>query len=45
MVALQELRGSMYSESLYEDIVSPTAWATLQSDVLPYVSRDAIKVC
>ncbi|MCJ1384320.1 hypothetical protein MMC17_007436 [Xylographa soralifera] len=44
IVALQELRGLIDSKSLYEDIISPTAWATLQSDVLPYVSRDGIMI-
>ncbi|MCJ1436881.1 hypothetical protein MMC27_006263 [Xylographa pallens] len=44
IVALQELRRSINSESLYEDIISPTAWTTLQCDVLPYVSGDGIKI-
>ena len=45
IVALQELRGLNKSENLYEDIISPTAWAALKSDVLPYVSEDRMKVC
>ncbi|MCJ1399405.1 hypothetical protein MMC11_002607 [Xylographa trunciseda] len=44
IVALQELRGVMDSGSLYNDIITPAAWATLQSDVLPYVSGDDLEI-
>ncbi|MCJ1395985.1 hypothetical protein MMC18_009011 [Xylographa bjoerkii] len=44
IVALQELRRLVDSKSLYEDVISPAAWATFQSEVLPYVSADEIKI-